>query len=469
VNNLLAGTYTVTITDAAGCEITRAIIVEQPDQIQNDFTISSVLCYGETNGIITPITSGGTPTGGTPSYIYDWGGINPLAVSSGTYNVTITDANGCSITDIAIVEEPNPLTLSLEPTYNYGVDVDGKPYAISCNGANDGKIEAVVNGGLAPYTYAWSNGDNTATASGLALGSISCTVTDANGCPVSNSITLTEPSVIIDNGDKNTNSYGYEVSCFGASDGEINLNPTGGVPFSNGLYSYTWTSPNGFSSTSKDIYDLTAGEYTVDIEDANGCSYSFTYTLISPLEVFNATVSTLNYAGPAHPPVNITFSDATTDNLGNPISVNHYWYWSIDRDSVSFLNSGFDTFNHEFKEVGPNLVYVVVENASTGCKDDTSFIIQVQGIDFITNVFSPNGDGINDEFVFDETGIKVLSVEIYNRWGSIVMNWTDLDKGWDGRGSDGQKLPEAVYFYVLSGEGEDGYYYENKGTITLRR
>ena len=147
----------------------------------------------------------------------------------------------------------------------------------------------------------------------------------------------------------------------------------------------------------------------------------------------------------------------------------YYWYWSIDRDSVSFLNSGFDTFNHEFKEVGQNLVYVVVENASTGCKDDTSFIIQVQGIDFITNVFSPNGDGKNDEFVFDETGIKVISVEIYNRWGSLVMNWTGLDKTWDGTGPDGQKLPEAVYFYVLSGEGEDGYYYENKGTITLRR
>ena len=59
--------------------------------------------------------------------------------------------------------------------------------------------------------------------------------------------------------------------------------------------------------------------------------------LISPSEAFSATVSTLNYAGPAHPPVNVTFSDSTTDDFGNPIEVNHYWYWSIDRDSVSFL------------------------------------------------------------------------------------------------------------------------------------
>ena len=97
-----------------------------------------------------------------------------------------------------------------------------------------------------------------------------------------------------------------------------------------------------------------------------------------------------------------------------------------------------------------------------------NFIIEVQGIDY-TNVFSPNGDGINDEFIFDKNGIKTVSVEIYNRWGSLVMNWTDLDKGWDGTGSDGQDLPDAVYFYVLTAEGEDGYFYENKSSITLIR
>ena len=85
------------------------------------------------------------------------------------------------------------------------------------------------------------------------------------------------------------------------------------------------------------------------------------------------------------------------------------------------------------------------------------------------NIFSPNGDGINDEFIFDKNGIKAISVEIYNRWGSLVMNWTDLDKGWDGTGSDGQDLPDAVYFYVLTAEGEDGYFYENKSSITLIR
>jgi gliding motility-associated-like protein len=474
VNNLLAGTYTVTITDDAGCEITRAIIVTQPDQLQNNFTIIDVQCNGDESGKIISNLIGGTPPY-SPQLVIDLSNgatvLDPNQLSIGDYSVTIKDDNNCFVTDTFTVGQPNALTLSLEPTYDKGVDLlTGDSYAISCYGANDGVVLAVVAGGIAPYQYNWSSGSSTNPAIAIAAGTLTLNLEDDNGCLLAETIALIEPDAI--DPDAVRSSYGNagnQVSCLGASDGSIELNTIGGVPFSNGLYSYTWTSPNGFSSTSKDIYDLEIGDYSVDIEDANGCIYSFNYTLISPSEAFSATVSTLNYAGPAHPPVNVTFSDSTTDDFGNPIEVNHYWYWSIDRDSVSFLNSGFDTFNHEFKEVGQNLVYVVVENASTGCKDDTSFIIQVQGIDFITNVFSPNGDGKNDEFVFDETGIKVVSVEIYNRWGSLVMNWTGLDKTWDGTGPDGQKLPEAVYFYVLSGEGEDGYYYENKGTITLRR
>lgn len=461
VNNLLAGTYGVTITDANGCDTTLAILITQPSQIQNDFTINDVICYGDASGSITPITSGGTP-----NYGYNWGPINPLAVPAGTYSVTIIDANGCSITDEAIVEEPNPLLLSLITNNNYGVSSTGLPYFISCNGANDGEVLAITTGGLEPYNYAWSDLQTTNPAVSLSVGSITLDVTDANGCPVTASTILTEPSIIIDNPTLSTNSYGYEVSCFGASDGWISLDPSGGVPKSNGSYSYNWSSSASLDSVSSGI---SAGSYSVSIEDANGCSYSFNYTLISPSEAFSATVSTLNYAGPAHPPVNVIFTDATVDAAGNQIPVNHNWYWTNYGAAEPFTNSGWQNFSHIFTEVGPNDVYVLVQNANSGCMDTVNFIIEVQGIDYTTNVFSPNGDGINDEFIFDKNGIKAVSVEIYNRWGSLVMNWTDLDKGWDGTGSDGQDLPDAVYFYVLTAEGEDGYFYENKSSITLIR
>ena len=460
VNNLLAGTYGVTITDSKGCDTTLAILVTQPSQIQNDFTVNNVLCYGDASGSISPITSGGTP-----NYSYNWSGINPAAVLAGTYNVTIIDANGCSIIDEAVVEEPNPLLLSLTTINNYGVSPAGVPYFISCAGASDGEILAVTTGGLEPYNYAWSDLQITNPAVSLGAGSITLDVTDANGCPVTASITLIEPSVIIDNSTLSTNNYGYEVSCFGASDGWISLNPTGGVPESNGSYSYNWSN----SSLDSVASEISAGNYSVSIVDANDCSYSFNYTLISPSEAFNASVSTLNYAGPSHPPLNVIFTDATVDNLGNPILVNHNWYWNNYGAAEPFTNSGFQNFSHIFTELGPNDVYVLIQNSNTGCMDTVSFIIEVQGIDYTTNVFSPNGDGVNDEFIFDKNGIQAVSVEIYNRWGSLVMNWTDLEKGWDGTGSDGQDLPDAVYFYVLTAEGEDGYYYENKGSITLIR
>jgi len=450
VNNLLAGTYGVTITDGNGCDTSIAITVVQPDQIQNDFTINDVLCNGDATGSIIANT-----TGGVGSYIYDWGTNNPNAISVGIYSFNITDANGCTITDEAIVNEPNPLIVSLYDTN-----------AISCNGYNDGVVLAVVQGGVGPYAYSWSDGQIINPAISLSAGNLSLDITDANNCPVSDSIVLIEPTIIVDNATLSTNSYGFEVSCFEGSDGWISLIPTGGVPNSNGSYSYIWTNSASVDSVAN---GLSATNYSVDIIDANGCVYPFSYILTSPDEMFNASVTTANYAGPSHPPVIVSFVDSTTNNVGTPILVNHNWYWYETGAAEPFTNSGFMTFSHAFNKVGLNEVYVLVQNANTGCIDTIEFTIEVQGIDFTSNVFSPNNDGVNDVFVFDEYGIDIVSVEIYNRWGSLVMNWTELSQGWDGKGSDGQDLPEAVYFYVLTAEGEDGSYYEKKGSVTIMR
>jgi gliding motility-associated-like protein len=106
---------------------------------------------------------------------------------------------------------------------------------------------------------------------------------------------------------------------------------------------------------------------------------------------------------------------------------------------------------------------------NSGCIDDTTFIIEVQGIPEIHNVFTPNGDDINDYFYFGEFAMKDIDVSIYNRWGEMVMNWKDSNHQWDGRGIDGEDLPEGVYFYVLVATGEDGHAYQKKGSITLLR
>ena len=452
---LLAGTYGVTITDSKGCDFSDTIVVNQPDKLQNNFSITDVKCNGDATGVIQINPIGGT--GPFPFVVRAMNGAirNSNSLETGNYQVTITDGNNCSITDTVFVGQPELFSITslvVQP--------------ISCFGDNDGQIEVFATGGLKPYIYLWGNGTSFNPVTSLSEGNITLLITDANGCPLNSSGDIKEPEPIKDNYD--WSMYGIDlnqVSCLGASDGWIELNPSGGVAFSNDSYNYTWSGPN-FNSSSQDIYNLGIGKYFVDIEDANGCIYNFDYTLIAPVDSFIATVKTLNYAGASHPPFNVTFIDSTKDIAGNSIVVNHYWSWNNlwVKPIIEYQQ-----FSYEFTEVGLNEVYVVVENVNTSCKDTVTFPILVQGVDFITNVFSPNGDGINDEFIFNENGIKVVFVEIYNRWGSLVMNWTELDKGWDGRGSDGQELPDGVYFYVLTADGEDGHYYENKGSITLLR
>ena len=101
----------------------------------------------------------------------------------------------------------------------------------------------------------------------------------------------------------------------------------------------------------------------------------------------------------------------------------------------------------------------------TSCSDDEEVI----NPDPINNVFTPNGDGKNDEFGFGEIGMKDVEVAIYNRWGEEVYSWEGSDQTWDGKGTNGQDLSEGVYFYVIKALAEDGYFHEKKGTVTLLR
>jgi gliding motility-associated-like protein len=465
---LLAGTYGITITDGNGCDTTIIVEVTQPDQLQNDFTITDVSCNNGNDGVIVA-----TPNGGTGVADYNnWIQGNPTLTlpgpptwkwdaAQGIYIVKITDANGCWIYDTAIVGEPNPLVITdfvvIEPL---------------CYGGADGQVTAVVEGGTGSgtYSYNWSNGQTSNPAINISSGSLTLDITDANGCPATYTEFIAEPTEINDNATLSTNNYGFEVSCYGENDGWISLNPTGGVPFSNGAYTYQWD-PSSISIDS--VASNLSGDrnYSVNITDANNCTYTFNYYLDAPDDPFYATVSTVNYFGPANPPFSVLFVDSTAFNMGT--SVQESWTWIngevMPGTAINSGEIGEFTFPYTFEEIGLNNVYVIVTNTSTGCEDTVSFTIAVQGIPDINNVFSPNGDGTNDEFMFDEFGVDVISVEIYNRWGQLVNNWTDINKGWDGRGPDGQELPEGVYFYVLTADGEDSHYYSKKGTITLIR
>ncbi|MEO0775300.1 MAG: SdrD B-like domain-containing protein [Bacteroidota bacterium] len=241
---LAPGSYTVTVTDALGCQATATVDVPAGPAISLFTTASFETCTGSQDATATVIASNGTPP-----YTYLWsdGQTTDIAVglSVGTYGVTVTDANGCSAEASQTVElSPEGLWIMTSST-----DAD-------C-GENNGTAYVGVMTGVPPYTYLWSNGAMVPDPTGLAAGTYTVTVTDSNGCTAEGSVTVNSL------GDQLTVSVmGTNVTC--DSNGTATAFVTGGT----GFYSYAWS--NG--ETTPTIVDLSPGTYTVDVtDDSTGC------------------------------------------------------------------------------------------------------------------------------------------------------------------------------------------------------
>jgi gliding motility-associated-like protein len=177
ISGLMAGSYSVTVTDANGCTDDCTATVGEPSGLTADCNSTDASCNGVADG-----TVGVNAAGGSAPYSYAWSNGATTAsltnVAAGTYSVTVTDANGCTATCSATVGEPTALTADCS-------SVDG-----TCNNNNEASASVSVSGGDAPYSYAWSNGATTASIDGLAAGTYSVTVTDANGCSADCSVTV---------------------------------------------------------------------------------------------------------------------------------------------------------------------------------------------------------------------------------------------------------------------------------------
>jgi len=255
-SSLVAGTYTVTVTDANACTKTLSVTITQPAAIVLTETHVNVLCIDGSTGSIDL-----TVSGGTGAYTYSWTGgattQDRSGLAAGTYTVTVTDANACTKTLSTTITEP-PVIVLTETHVN-----------VLCNGASTGSIDLTVSGGVSPYTYSWTGGATTQDRSGLSAGTYTVTVTDANACTKTLSATITEPidGIIL-------SETHVEVLCNGASTGSIDLTVTGGIS----PYTYSWTG----GSTTQDRSGLAAGTYTVTVTDANACSKTLSTTITQP-------------------------------------------------------------------------------------------------------------------------------------------------------------------------------------------
>lgn len=259
--DIAAGTYTVTVSDANGCDITDTYDILQPDQLVITEMLTDVDCNGNMNGMVDL-----TVAGGVMPYVYAWSNTETTedlsGLSGGMYDVTITDANMCMVNGSYTIAEPTALTLD-------GVSTD-----ITCNGDNDGAIDITVGGGTMPYTFAWSNGAATEDLMSLAGGTYDVTITDGNGCMINGTYVVVDPAVV------SITFAVSDLSCFGDTDGAIDATATGGTS----PYYYSWST----GVFLEDIDNLLAGDYTLTVSDINGCIASAVATVIEP-DVITAT------------------------------------------------------------------------------------------------------------------------------------------------------------------------------------
>jgi len=264
VSNLTAGTYVFTITanSGAGCVSTSTVTLTQSPAIVITATPAAALCSGSSTGTIVV-----SVTGGIPGYTYSWADgpttQNRSGLASGTYNLTVTDSKGCSA--IAAVNVTQPAVISFAPTSTN----------VTCFGLKNGTINSNVSGGTPPYSYLWNDGASLQNRTGLAPGSYSVTVTDANNCSKTSAIvTITQPSAALSVSVTNQTN----VLCNGASTGAVTVAATGGTS----TYSYAWTGPGAFTATGSVLTNLAAGTYTVTVTDAHNCSASLPVTITQP-------------------------------------------------------------------------------------------------------------------------------------------------------------------------------------------
>ncbi|MEM7106015.1 MAG: proprotein convertase P-domain-containing protein, partial [Bacteroidota bacterium] len=250
---LSGGTYAVTVTDFDNCtQVFNNIVVNEPTDLTLTASGTNLLCNGAADG-----NASAFPVGGTTPYTYTWSNTAQTdqiitGLSGATYDLTVTDANGCSETASVVLTEPTAITLSSSST------------PASCGGGTDGTASITAMGGTPAYTYNWdatAGNQTTAIATGLAFGTYIVTVTDANSCSETVQATVSEQANI---------SYtmtGSALSCFGDNNGTADASVTMGTQ----PYTYLWDMGAGGQTTAT-ATGLTAGTYTITITDATGCS-----------------------------------------------------------------------------------------------------------------------------------------------------------------------------------------------------
>lgn len=435
--NVCAGTYSILITDQNGClQTVTGLTVNTPAPLELIMNIDDVTCFGYDNGAIGFTANGGTdPIVLTPSDLTLPASIEDLA--PGTYSYTITDANGCTDTEDAIVNEPPLLVTTVTNVVNP-----------SCGGDCDGAVFYEVQGGTAPYVYllnpSGQNGLVNGTVTALCALDYELVITDLLNCPDTVLFQVTEPEPL-----------GIDIdldapTCTGMFDGSAILNLQGGTGPLTLFFDPADTDNDFIDDTTYQFLNLGEGEIGLLLLDSLECSY------IDTLEIVPDIITDMILTGFSSPETCWNTNDGTAtmavQNGNLPIS----YVWNDDLAQTTAVATGLEG----------SQTYVVIVTDAIGCTlTEEVYVDPTEGCFFISTGITPNGDGDNDFWLLG--GMEYYpsaKIQVFNRWGQTVFESRGYNAPWDGS-YQGQQLPVADYYFVID-------YAEDKepitGTVTIK-
>jgi gliding motility-associated-like protein len=418
INNLSAGSYTTTVTDANGCKAFATAIIKQPPALTSVMKLKNTFCgYDNGNAVIEAY-------GGIGPYQYSWspGNYTNSSVSNlapGQYTVVIKDNNGCTKNDTALIASSSAVNLELSHT------------DVLCAGDLTGAAKAIATGGTTPYNFQWANDTqifNSNAINSVTAGVYNLKVQDAAGCSVTASVNITQPDAL-------KVEIATKPSYCDLSNGSASAAVSGGtLP-----YTFLWTPRD---NTTSSLTNAFAGNYQLTVTDKNNCSVSLLTTIFNdkPRPVFIGNDTTL--------------CPGSTIILSPGIYKRYKWQDNSGSANYSVINEG---------------TYSVEVTDDLGCiLKDTIKIIGDCGFIFFPNAFTPNDDLQND--FFGPHGIlstlKDYTLIVYNRLGQLVFKSTDPFRKWDGK-MQKQKVPPGTYVWIARYSHKEVRNIEQKGTVTV--
>ncbi|MBR9922614.1 MAG: T9SS type B sorting domain-containing protein [Bacteroidetes bacterium] len=448
------GVFQEILPNAVGCDsIITLDLTTVVCEIIGEVEATPAACFGTSTASFSFFV-----TDGTPPFTYSWerldgfpsgnGDISNLNeeifitdLPVGTYLVTINDNFGNDV--ILITEVTQPEYLDAESTFsNYN------GYPISCEGGSDGWIAVQPGGGVAPYTYLWSDDSTDSLLMDVGAGLYTVTITDFNGCQEVYTYQFIDPPPLV------LAASFYDPDCDGFDTGSILVDTAYG-----GVGQLLFDIGQGGPKDVEEFENLFGGEYTLTLTDANGC-----------------TVDTTAILNPPQIPL-ITHNSPIDINLGETADLEIFV--NLIPDSIAWEGLDLTCYDCLNPSVVPieDTFYPVTVWSEQDCEDSDTLLVRVNVIRnvYIPNIFSPNNDGINDIF-YPFAGPEVLEIkqlQIFDRWGDHVFSAqnfqpNDPTQGWDGTHRN-KKCSAGIFAYYAEVVFVDGITAVYKGDITLIR